>query len=242
MKAGVGKRVKQVRSYFGVSQTIFGKWAGGLSKSAVSQWENDGTLPERDALTNLRIKKMINPDWIMDEIGEMLLPDEYSQLSTSMGHVISDMINPTTEQATTHTALPIYDIEASAGKGAFVNNEQVIDSLTVTNDFLAQEIGVTPGHLAIIYVRGDSMSPSLNPGDLILVDRTPFEKIMHEGLYVFMLDDNLMVKHLQRLPKGRVRVTSVNATTYPAYEINLKDHPEFSVLGKVVWTWCGKRY
>ena len=57
-----------------------GKHAGGLSKSAVHQWENGGTKPAWEALTALRKGLGLNPDWIMKGEGSMLL--EHRQPNT----------------------------------------------------------------------------------------------------------------------------------------------------------------
>ena len=68
----IGDRVKEIRKRLGLTQAELGKHAGGLSKSAVHQWENGGTKPAWDALTALRKNLGINPDWVMQGEGAML--------------------------------------------------------------------------------------------------------------------------------------------------------------------------
>jgi transcriptional regulator with XRE-family HTH domain len=76
----IGNRIKTVRKQLGLSQADLGKHAGGLSKSAVHQWENGGTKPAWEALTALRKGLGLNPDWIMKGEGSMLL--EHRQPNT----------------------------------------------------------------------------------------------------------------------------------------------------------------
>lgn len=66
-----GDRVKQARAFLKMTQEAFGKVAG-VSKAAVSQWENGITTPQRDALLNLYRKRNISPEWITSGRGEML--------------------------------------------------------------------------------------------------------------------------------------------------------------------------
>lgn len=69
----VSERIKQARSKLGLSQTEFGRAAGGVSKAAVSQWERGLTTPERDALMALQRDKDLSPEWIMNGHGDMFV-------------------------------------------------------------------------------------------------------------------------------------------------------------------------
>lgn len=66
-----GERVKKARAFLELTQEAFGKVAG-VSKAAVSQWENGVTTPQRDALLNLSRKRHISPEWITSGRGEMV--------------------------------------------------------------------------------------------------------------------------------------------------------------------------
>lgn len=65
-----GERIKQARRRLDLTQDAFGKLAG-VSKAAVSQWENGRTKPERDALLSLKRKRGISPEWVTSGKGEM---------------------------------------------------------------------------------------------------------------------------------------------------------------------------
>uniref|UniRef100_UPI003075AF9D S24 family peptidase n=3 Tax=Proteus TaxID=583 RepID=UPI003075AF9D len=51
----------------------------------------------------------------------------------------------------------------------------------------------------VINVRGDSMSGTIEPGDLIFVDIS-IDYIDGDGIYVFSFDGNIHVKRLQIVP------------------------------------------
>lgn len=80
------------------------------------------------------------------------------------------------------------------------------------------------------------MEPDLRAGDIILIDHTD-TTARREGIYVIRMDNALLVKQLQRLPGGTVKVMSRN----PAYEpftvaiASLEEHNGFAVIGRVVW-------
>ena len=129
--------------------------------------------------------------------------------------------------------LPLYDVRAAAGGGALVDTEQLLDVLAFKSTWIRAELRANPANLYLIYVEGESMEPTLRPGDLILVDRS---EAIRDGIFVLRLDDGLLVKRLQRLPGNQVKVTSDN----PAYEpftIDLGNPlPGLAVVGRVVWS------
>jgi phage repressor protein C with HTH and peptisase S24 domain len=88
--------------------------------------------------------------------------------------------------------------------------------------------------LNLVQVDGDSMSPTLLPGDDILVDRSDGEARVRDGIYVLRMEDSLLVKRLTLHPvTRRVTVQSDN----PAYadwpDLALSD---IKLIGRVIWT------
>jgi phage repressor protein C with HTH and peptisase S24 domain len=92
----------------------------------------------------------------------------------------------------------------------------------------------TPSNLSIVRVEGDSMAPTLNAGDEILVDLGDGPGRIRDGIYVLRIDDALVVKRIAMNPMGRrVTVQSDN----PAYS----DWPdcgldEINCIGRVIWS------
>ncbi len=100
-----------------------------------------------------------------------------------------------------------------------------------------QALGVRSDMLSLIRVSGESMAPTLNDGDDIMVDRSDAAEHLRDGIYVLRLDDALMVKRLAlTLRRGRVSIRSDNPL-YPAFEdVELK---HVALVGRVIW--AGRR-
>lgn len=84
--------------------------------------------------------------------------------------------------------------------------------------------------LKLLSMRGDAMAPTLNPRDLLFVD-TSVTAFKGDGIYAFLLDGNLLVRRLQRLPGGRITIKGDN----PSYEARtLENHHEINITGQIV--------
>lgn len=140
---------------------------------------------------------------------------------------------PTRGRGPNMVLVPKLAIGASAGAGASVDGEPVEGEIAFDPKWL-RDLGADPRALSIIRVEGDSMAPTLNDGDDILVDGGDAAARLRDGIYVLRMDDVLMVKRVARAPgQGRVSVISDNAH-YRSWD----DLPMTAVqlVGRVVWT------
>jgi phage repressor protein C with HTH and peptisase S24 domain len=130
-----------------------------------------------------------------------------------------------------------YSVAASAGPGAIAESERPIAQLGFSKAWLEQLSRAKPEDLSIIKVEGDSMFPTLNDGDDIMVDRSSVNRQVSDGIYVLRRDDTLMVKRITVNPtKGSFDVSSDN----PAYASWADCSPrDIDILGRVVW--AGRR-
>lgn len=132
--------------------------------------------------------------------------------------------------------IPIVEIEASAGPGLRTAvRPQVVDHLPMP-EWLARQLGDVSS-LQVVTARGDSGSPEINDGDLVMLDTSKLYR--GEALYVIVLDGDLAIKRLQR-QAGGMRVLSRNPD-YPPMEIPAGEVDDrLRVLGRVVWS--GRTY
>ena len=127
-----------------------------------------------------------------------------------------------------------HPVAASAGPGAIVSEELGKPYFAFDERWLKALTATPSAKLSIIRVEGDSMSPTLNPGDDILVDLGDASVRLRDGIYVLRVDDSVVVKRLALHPVGRrVTVQSDN----PAYP----DWPDCSIdeincVGRVIWS------
>jgi Peptidase S24-like len=129
--------------------------------------------------------------------------------------------------------VPQLAVGASAGPGATVDGEGVEAGFAFDPRWL-RRLGADTRALSIISVEGDSMAPTLDDGDDILVDGADTAARLRDGIYVLRMDDALMVKRVARLPvPGRISVKSDNLL-YPSWPDLAAD--AVSLVGRVVWT------
>jgi len=127
-----------------------------------------------------------------------------------------------------------HPVSVSAGPGALVTEELGKPYFAFDERWLKALTATQPSKLSIVRVEGDSMAPTLNAGDDILVDLGDASERLRDGIYVLRIDDAVVVKRLALNPTGRrVTVQSDN----PAYP----DWPDCSLdqincIGRVIWS------
>jgi hypothetical protein len=127
--------------------------------------------------------------------------------------------------------VPKLAVGASAGAGALTEAEGFAGKVGFDEKWL-RKLGVDPAQVSLIRVEGDSMQPTLNDGDDIMVDKAAALKPLKSGVHVLRMDDVLMVKRLAAGKGGKLSVLSDN----PAYpDWRDLDAGAVSVIGRVVW-------
>jgi phage repressor protein C with HTH and peptisase S24 domain len=127
-----------------------------------------------------------------------------------------------------------HPIAVSAGPGAIPGQELGKPCFAFDERWLKGLTPSSPANLSIVRVEGDSMAPTLNAGDDILVDLGDAAERLRDGIYVLRIDEALVVKRLALNPLGgRFTVQSDN----PAYS----DWPdcrldEINCIGRVIWS------
>ena len=130
-------------------------------------------------------------------------------------------------------AVPLLEVEASAGPGALAGHERAVSHIGFDERWLRDVAAGAPAELSLITVRGDSMVPTIAQGDDILVDRSAPARRPRDGIYVIRRDEALLVKRIALGPSaGRVTVRSDN-DAYPSWP-DIALH-EIEVIGRVVW-------
>jgi len=125
-------------------------------------------------------------------------------------------------------AVPIVSAQAEGGPGLVPDADEHLEgTLPVRVDDL-RRAGCRPADARAVVVRGDSMAPELVAGDVVVVDLAAPPR---EGLWVLALGDALLVKRVQRLPGGRLRLVSCN----PAYAPLEVAAADVRLIGRVVW-------
>lgn len=135
-----------------------------------------------------------------------------------------------------YVALPLYnDVRAAAGPGAVNGHELADDALMFKEDWIRYELGAKAQDLCLIRVSGDSMEPTLRAGDVILIDHRACRPD-REGIYILRMGEMLLVKRLQAVPGGQIRVISDNAA-FDSWLFKTDDiGVDVDIIGRVVWS------
>ncbi len=145
------------------------------------------------------------------------------------GTVPTEQAQPSQQEG--YVFVPKYDVQVSAGQGSLIHSEQVVSHLAFQENWIRQELGLDPSHIVLIQAIGDSMNPTFNAGALLLVN-TKVNQIKNDSIYVINRDDELIVKRIQDLWNGQIKIKSDN----PKYEpLIIQKTDAIKIVGEVVW-------
>ncbi len=131
--------------------------------------------------------------------------------------------------------IPELDVRAAAGNGLVGESAKIVDEWALPSGVVRHYSTAPASDLRIITVLGDSMEPTLQPGQRVLVD-TGDRNPSPPGVFVVWDGLGLVVKRCQVIPHSeppRVRITSDNPK-YDAYERALT---EAYIQGRVIGQW-----
>lgn len=215
----LAERLTSLMTDKGLSQAELARMTG-LKQPSIFKIVSGQTLNPKNIL-EIATALGVNAHWLKTGEGE---PDSDSVR-------VVNMYEP--EVANT-IRVEILDIEASAGNGTFLTRtEQGLLAQEFDLDFFRRQFGRTDAkNLKIIAVKGDSMAPTLESGDLLYVDVAE-NYFSADGLYVFTFDEHTFVKRLQK--RGReMWAMSDNKEKYEPWQIHTDD--PIYIHGRVVFS------
>lgn len=189
----------------------------GLGRGAVSDAKSKGKVPSQWLLTLLRTRR-VNPSWLETGEGEMHLPSEGREELMAYG-------------AETYDWVPMVEARASAGGGSLETGERILGYYAFRRDWLAGKGAIKT--MRLMRVTGESMRPTLQDEDVVLVDLSQRD-ILAGKIYAVRMDDEMVVKRLEKKP-GKLVLLSDNRALYEPLEISLAEYANVEVLGRVIW-------
>ena len=219
--------VSQAARFFKISIPTFHSWLKDTRKPSLSK---------------------ITP--ILDAIGAKIsLPEKDAGKDVCFvnARIVSSEEQVIPPQAEDYIAAPMVG-EVGAGPG-YIPQEEIkswflvyrnLPAVRYRRNLIAVEIGPN----------SDSMSPTLNPRDIVLVDRDDRD-VQRPGHMMLVLDPDGsgMIKRvaIEDLDGGDSRITfySDNALKYPPFVYSLESHYyndwERCIIGRVIWAWSDVR-
>lgn len=132
--------------------------------------------------------------------------------------------------------IPFYDAHGSCGDGYHNGDHVVIKSeLAFKRTWLKSE-GLQEKDLSIITAKGDSMSPTISDGAILLINSN-YKRLESGRVYAIVVNDEVRVKRLFIGISGDCRIASdnPNKTLYPDETISAEALNHLHIIGRVVW-------
>ncbi len=200
-------RIKEYMDYKKISIAAFEKSIG-LSNASFNKTLKTGGAIGTDKLEKtLSIYPDINPEWLLTGEGEMLRSS--SEVKPAHTFALS------TDRKLDVQDIPLYDLSATAGLMAIFTDNHINpeDYLRVPN---------LPPVDGAIYVRGESMTPLLKSGDIIIYKRLELtlDSILWGQIYLLSFeaggDTFTVVKYVQKSDRpDYIRLVSQNERFQP---------------------------
>ena len=214
-----GDRIRKARLAAGYKTQMALAKAIAVSQPTISDWESGKMLPSGEHLARLTAGVNCSPGWILfgDEAASEAAPDALNDLSL----------------------VPELDLRAISGLGgsSLEVTKENVDTVTrarygFPEEHFRQIFGVGTGMADIAEVVGDSMYPTLIPGEKVVLNRA--DRIPSPpGIFVVWDGLGLVMKRVSFAPHSNppmVRIASDN----PAYEPYDRSLDEAHILARVV--------
>ena len=200
MGAGTKKenRILELLNLKGWSQAELARKLG-VSAQSVQYWTTGKTFPRGQRLAKLAELSGYPQSWFLGE-------DPAPSFITQDKH-------PKKSDSVTFTVL---DVEFSCGDGSQVRGDfiDVVRSIELDPEYARRLVGNRPfTNIEIGNARGDSMTPTIAPGDLLFLDKT-VTYFDGDGIYAFCFDGECYVKRLQKIG-SKIVVLSDNSKYQP---------------------------
>lgn len=213
----------------GGRQIALAKMAG-VSQKGARKWLEGESIPTTGRIGALAAKLKVSADWLLFGHGNKTPGNAGKELQPAM----------VPARGVPALSIPHLDVRVSMGHGySLPDHETVIDHLRLSEEWCRRNLSVSNlANLAALSAYGDSMRPTFDDGDILLVDRGVTE-LKIDAVYVLQFRDELYVKRIQRRPDGNIVVKSDNGLYDPFLIDPGQNH--LSVLGRVVWAWNGRK-
>lgn len=165
------------------------------------------------------------------------LPESTPSTTPAQGSRMRELTTPDDSNA---LQVPLLENSGSMGEGsAMLDGDVLAGQLTLNPSWVGSTLHPSrQDALRFIHGYGDSMTPTFNSGDVLLVD-TGINEIKIDGVYVLTAHDRLFIKRVRQRMDGVFEISSDNPT-HKTVDVLNGSH-DVLVLGRVIWVWNGRR-
>ena len=232
------KRIKQYIDYKGITNQNFEKQVGFSNGAFASQLKNNRTIGV-DKLENILIAfPELNPEWLLTGNGEMIKTKSKENVPINLGDKIGDKLGDKPNVKKTHAielaekptntgieannlgnaGIPLIPIDAMAGFGTGAVQVMHYDtSKYVVPEFAELNVDF------MIRVKGSSMVPKYNSGDLVACKKLVITDIFFQWNKVYVLDteQGALIKRVKKGSRDNYILLISDNQNYDPFELHL---------------------
>lgn len=232
------KRIKQYIDYKGITNQNFEKQIGFSNGAFASQLKNNRTIGV-DKLENILIAfPELNPEWLLTGNGEMIKTKSKENVPINLGDKIGDKLGDKpnvkkryaielAEKPTNtgieannldNAGIPLIPIDAMAGFGTGAVQVMHYDtSKYVVPEFAELNVDF------MIRVKGSSMVPKYNSGDLVACKKLVITDIFFQWNKVYVLDteQGALIKRVKKGSRDNYILLISDNKNYDPFELHL---------------------
>lgn len=207
----------------GMSQGALAK-AVGMAQSSVNKLLNGASGSKK--VVEISSILDVRPEWLSHGVGAMreldthpIIPDAHKQDQLERLEVFR---------------VDILDVKASAGAGVFLVSDfaESLHAIEFSSEMARSLFGNRSQEIVkMLSVDGDSMSPTIMPGDQAFVDIS-IRHFETDGIYIFVYGNTFHIKRLQ-MQGDRLAVISDNPI-YEKWYVTDASQDQFYIMGKVL--------
>lgn len=137
--------------------------------------------------------------------------------------------------------VPLLANAGSMGPGTEIQHDDVlVGQIDLSEQWVARRLQPTSrSALRFIHAYGDSMAPTFEDGDVLLVDTGLKDPRHIDGVYVMAANERVYIKRVRQRMDGVIEISSDNPTVKTVDVLN-GDHC-IDILGRVIWAWNGRK-
>ncbi len=214
----LGNRIEKAIAFSGKKKFEFASLME-VQPTNLSRWISGENAPSFENIVKIGKLSGVSLEWLLTGEGE-----------PKKEIIEYPMIRETVSPGDEFVSIPQVVGGIDAGEGRVADNT-IEMRVAFRRDWIRRK--GDPEKMSIIRVRGDSMTPTLLDGDLVLVDhaRNFIEPV--GGIYALYINDQIVVKRIQVLySTGKIQIISDNREKYPPMDV---DADQIKINGKVIW-------
>ena len=207
-----------------------------IHKNSLGRYERGESRPDTGVAEKICTEFGVNPQWLLLGAGTIKADAHDFTVEEAKAYRVHDEAGVEIIEAdkTDIVLIPMVEAVLSAGQGSFEVNEHSERKYSFRRDFLRRK--GNHKEMVLLRVSGDSMSPSIENGDVVLLDQS--QRNPHPGMiYAVGVEDMVYLKRVDAQP-GKLILYSDNRE-YAPIEIDTRGDLENQarIIGRAIW-WC----